>query len=174
MAKQKTSPSSTTTQDEKINEVIGLIRLMSETGLAELEVETSDLKVTLKKHATVQQIMTQSFAGPSPMPIPSGSQQAGPTKPAGADEKKEASDSQYHKICSPMAGTFYISPSPNSPPYVKDGDKVSAGQPVCIVEAMKLMNEIKADKAGKIVKVLRNNAEPVDKGTVLFYVDLKG
>jgi acetyl-CoA carboxylase biotin carboxyl carrier protein len=77
-----------------------------------------------------------------------------------------------HKILSPMAGTFYRAPSPTSPPYVEEGQKVTAGQPVCIVEAMKLMNEIKADKTGKIVKILVENAKPVEKGSELFIIEL--
>jgi acetyl-CoA carboxylase biotin carboxyl carrier protein len=82
-----------------------------------------------------------------------------------------APEAAFHKILSPMAGTFYRAPSPTSPPYVNEGETVVAGKPVCIVEAMKLMNEIKADRAGKVVKVLIENAQPVDKGTPLFLID---
>ncbi len=70
-----------------------------------------------------------------------------------------------------MAGTFYRSPSPSAPPFTKVDDDVKAGQPVCIVEAMKLMNEIKADKAGKIVQILVENGKPVEKGTPLFAIE---
>lgn len=78
---------------------------------------------------------------------------------------------EYYKIISPMVGTFYRAPSPNSPPYVKEGDYIEAGTTVCIIEAMKLMNEIKSEKSGKVVRILVENAQAVEKGTVLFELD---
>ncbi|HQG28947.1 MAG TPA: acetyl-CoA carboxylase biotin carboxyl carrier protein, partial [Candidatus Ozemobacteraceae bacterium] len=89
-------------------------------------------------------------------------------KPAPVAAPAEA---EWHKIVSPMAGTFYRAPAPTAPQFVKVGDVVKIGQPVCIVEAMKLMNEIKADKAGKVVNILIENGKPVEKGTPLFHID---
>jgi acetyl-CoA carboxylase biotin carboxyl carrier protein len=86
--------------------------------------------------------------------------------------EKTAVETSFHQIVSPMAGTFYRSPSPTSDPYCKDGAEIAEGQTVCIVEAMKMMNEIKADKSGKIVKILVENGKPVEKGTVLLHVDI--
>lgn len=159
---------------DKLQEVFDLIKLMSDTGLSELEVETSAMKLILKKFSS----QVVSFHQPIeqiPQGIPMIPRSSLPLK---SSEKKEVSEKTavedtYHKILSPMSGTFYRAPSPSSPPYVKDGDAIIAGQPVCIVEAMKLMNEIKADKPGKIVKVLLENGKPVEKGTVLFHIDLK-
>ncbi len=173
---RKEAAATSTTPEQTISEVVGLIKLMGETGLAELRMESPGLKVSLKKESTPSFIGVQS---PQTMVMP---QMAMPTVPSPAPQKNtgaeaakaapKAEDSaKFHQICSPMAGTFYRQPSPNSPPYVKEGDQIKAGQPLCIIEAMKLMNEIKAEVVGKIVKIVAENAKPVDKGTVLFLVD---
>lgn len=169
--------------EPKLEEVLKIIDLMGSTDLVELELETPELKISLKRAGAEPVIhMIQApqtmmsapgmmpstqVAAPAPVRTP-----AGVTKPAQvAASAAEAPKVEYHKIVSPMAGTFYRAPSPSAPPYVKEGDVVKAGQPVCIIEAMKLMNEIKADKAGKIVKVPCDNAQPVEKGTALFLID---
>ncbi len=173
--------------DPNLDEVLKIIDLMGSTDLVELELETPELKISLKRAGSepvIQMIQApqQMMAGPqvlSPQPItvsprPAGGT-AGSAKPApAAPPVPEAPKVEYHKIVSPMAGTFYRAPSPSAPPYVKEGDLVKAGQPVCIIEAMKLMNEIKADKGGKIIKVPVDNAQPVEKGAALFLIDPNG
>ncbi|RCK78709.1 MAG: Biotin carboxyl carrier protein of acetyl-CoA carboxylase [Candidatus Ozemobacter sibiricus] len=182
-----------------LDEVLEIIRLMGETKLAEISLETPELKLALRKQPLPPTPPSGSANG-IPLPIPVASPMAmpypgilptslppGPPPPlSGNGEQKTenrvaaskpekapppAPQKTYHKILSPMAGTFYRAPSPNSPPYVNEGDLVTPGKTVCIVEAMKLMNEIKADKAGKIVKIHGVNAKPVEKGTVLFEID---
>ena len=88
----------------------------------------------------------------------------------GAGKTSASADEGLHVVKSPIVGTFYESPSPGSPPFVKPGDKVEAGQVLCIIEAMKLMNEIEADLGGEIVKRLVNNGQPVEYGQPLFSI----
>ncbi|NLI77567.1 MAG: acetyl-CoA carboxylase biotin carboxyl carrier protein [Candidatus Riflebacteria bacterium] len=179
------SPSAANRQSPPLEDVLQIIRLMGESRLAEVELETPDLKISLKKHScppAVPAVPTYTLSPQMPMPfVPNGfplpaattepkpeakAPAPKPEKPAPAVPQKT-----YHKIFSPMAGTFYRAPSPTSPSYVSEGDQVTPGKPVCIVEAMKLMNEIKADKAGRVVKIHVANAKPVEKGTLLFEID---
>ncbi len=164
MPKAKTAPNH---EDQKIDQVVELIRLMGENRLAELELETSGLKMSLKKHSQLQ--MHQVHTPVQPIPImPVETRKLPAEKTAVSPEKApEPAASNFKTIVSPMAGTFYRSPSPDSPPYIKEGDTIKAGQTVCIVEAMKMMNEIKSDKAGKVVKILIENGKPVEKGSIL-------
>ncbi len=185
-----------------LDEVLDIIGLMGETRLAEISLETPDLKLALRKQpapppsqATPVGIpismpmpmpmpgqMAMAFPGMIPSPPPPGPVMPGSINENGKGENRPAAakpekapppvpQKSYHKILSPMAGTFYRAPSPNSPPYVNEGDVVTPGKTVCIVEAMKLMNEIKADKAGKIIKIHVTNAKPVEKGTILLEID---
>ncbi|HNV69115.1 MAG TPA: acetyl-CoA carboxylase biotin carboxyl carrier protein [Candidatus Ozemobacteraceae bacterium] len=162
--------------EQTISEVVNLIKLMGETGLAELRMESPGLKVSLKKESTPSFVGFQTpstLAMPSmvvPQATASASTKTTPTEPAKTAPKIDE-NAKYHQVCSPMAGTFYRQPSPNSPPYVKEGDQVKNGQPLCIIEAMKLMNEIKSEVTGKIIKIVAENAKPVDKGSILFLVD---
>lgn len=161
--------------EQAISEVVHLIKLMGETGLAELRMESPGLKVSLKKESTPAFIgfpPAQPTFSPPPANLPLATPLT--AKPPVGESIKTATKPEeltHHQICSPMAGTFYRQPSPNSPPYVKEGDQVKVGQPLCIVEAMKLMNEIKSDVAGRIVKVVMENAKPVEKGSVMFLID---
>lgn len=178
-------------EEPKLDEVLQIIKLMGSTDLAELELETPDLKISLKRggsdpviqmiHApqgmmTAAPMMQQMVSG-APIPAPRNSSTGGGSGKSAtitAPVPPEPPKIEYHKIASPMAGTFYRAPSPSAPPYVKEGDVVKAGQPICIIEAMKLMNEIKADKGGTIIKIPFENAQPVEKGTVLFLIDPNG
>jgi len=168
-------------------EVAGIIRLMGETGLAELDLETPAMKIALRRQVVSHSINGNSNTGnttqnsPSvpvgtqsfvQQPSASSSVQLHQAATAKSPVKPAVPEATWHKIASPMAGTFYRSPSPSAPQYVKIGDEVKAGQPICIVEAMKLMNEIKADKAGKIVHILVENGKSVEKGTPLFHIDI--
>lgn len=80
-------------------------------------------------------------------------------------------EESFLKILSPMAGTFYLTPSPSSPPFVKEGDYIKIGQPICIIEAMKLMNEIKSDKSGRVIKIVFPSGQTIEKGAILFFIE---
>ncbi len=154
-------------RDKIVDKVIEIIQFMGDNRLAELELESDELKLSLKKHAGSIQL-----AAPVAAPVSVAAPIAAPAQAAEKSKVETQTDehADLHKISSPMAGTFYRAPSPTSSPFVNEGDMVTAGQTVCIVEAMKMMNEIKADKAGKIVKILIENGQPVEKGADLFCI----
>ncbi len=146
-----------------LKEIKEMISLMNDNELVELEVELDGTKIKIKKSFT-------EGAVPLLRPIPeyrveTQSSSAKPTDPAAANGKKTL------EIKSPMVGTFYRTPSPEAPPFVDVGQVVEVGQVVCIVEAMKLMNEIKSEIRGKVVEVTVENAEPVEFGQKLFVVE---
>jgi acetyl-CoA carboxylase biotin carboxyl carrier protein len=162
--------------DQAIDKVVDLIKFMGENRLSELELETSDLKLSLKKHTTGHLPGLQHHMPSMPMPVMQFEPLVAPVKksekPVAANEKAApAAVDKYKTIVSPMTGTFYRSPSPDSQPFIKEGDVLKSGQTICIVEAMKMMNEIKSDKAGKVLKILIENGKPVEKGTVLVHLE---
>jgi acetyl-CoA carboxylase biotin carboxyl carrier protein len=155
-----------------------LIEFLIEKDIAEFELERGDVKVKIKR-AGEQSLPAahdpRYFAVHSaPMSAPPAATGAVPQAPPAAaptaKEQAAASRAGLHVVKSPIVGTFYESPSPGSPPFVKNGDKVTAGQVLCIVEAMKLMNEIEADVAGEIVERLVNNGQPIEYGQELFSI----
>jgi len=143
-----------------------LIEFLKEQDIAEFELERGDVKVRIKRGAPVVaaavpvQTTPLLTASPSGNPAPASTEALGP-KPPAADEG-------LHIVKSPIVGTFYESPSPGSPPFVKPGDAVEAGQVLCIIEAMKLMNEIQAEAAGEVVKIYVENGQAVEYGQPLF------
>ncbi len=149
---------------KEIKEIIGL---MNENDLTEVEVEREGSKIKIKRASTE---FVETVVRPSALPqykvanLPASQ----PTASAPAEEKP---GKLTKSISSPMVGTFYRSPSPESPAFVEIGQVVEVGQVVCIVEAMKLMNEIKSEVRGKVVEIKANNAEPVEFGQVLFVVE---
>jgi acetyl-CoA carboxylase biotin carboxyl carrier protein len=150
-----------------LKELKELVELMNENNLAELEVERDGTKIKLKKtgeHSVSVQPM--SYA------IPTTPAAKGPAAPQSAAEAAApAANGNLKEVKSPMVGTFYRAPSPEAAPFVELGQTVEVGQVVCIVEAMKLMNEIKSEVRGKVVEICVDNAEPVEFGQVLFRVD---
>ena len=138
-----------------IKEIKDMINLMNENGLAELEIEKDGMRIRLKKSGSGFEKALE-FA---PQPAPE-------TKSAEKTEKKNTIE-----IKAPMVGTFYRSPSPETPPYVNIGDSIDAGQVLCVIEAMKLMNEIKSEIKGRIIDIHVENAEPVEFGQVLFVIE---
>jgi acetyl-CoA carboxylase biotin carboxyl carrier protein len=144
-----------------------LIEFLKEQDIAEFELERGDVKVRIKRGTPVA-------IAPSPLPISAPAVSAGaaapPAQPPAAPSPSKAVDEGLHQVKSPIVGTFYESPSPGSPPFVKAGDTVEAGQVLCIIEAMKLMNEIEADVSGEVVKRLVNNGQPVEYGQPLFSI----
>ncbi len=159
-----------------------LIDYLVEKDIAEFEFERGDVKVRVKRGATV--IAAPQFAPPEARfvgvppavsPAPGAHAPAGPTPAAPAVPTPEVSeDAELHIIRSPIVGTFYEAPSPGAPAFVKVGDTVSEGQVLCIIEAMKLMNEIESDVAGEIVKKYVVNAQPVEYGQPLFGIRPRG
>ena len=155
-----------------------LIEFLIEKDIAEFELERGDVKVRIKRageHTVVHSQAEPRFyavpAAPSPavelgaVPV-AGAPPAAPPAPAAAP----AADEGLQKVKSPIVGTFYEAPSPGAPPFVKPGDSVEVGQVLCIVEAMKLLNEIESDVAGEIVKKLANNGQPIEYGQELFLI----
>ncbi|MBL8012420.1 MAG: acetyl-CoA carboxylase biotin carboxyl carrier protein [Candidatus Omnitrophica bacterium] len=148
---------------KEIKEIIGL---MNENDLAEIEIERDGLKLKLKKSVLESSlVMPSAPVKYSLEKIPTPTTNHEPVS-AGEPSKKGGAE-----IKSPMVGTFYRSPSPEAPPFVEIGQMVEVGQVVCIVEAMKLMNEIKSEVRGKIKEAVVDNAEPVEFGQALFIVE---
>lgn len=156
-----------------IKQIQDLIKFVSKSGVNEVSIEEKDFKITIKTNqeptyvtATVPVAAQAPAAAPAPVA-------AAPAPAAPAAEAPAANDasSKYITIKSPMIGTFYRTPSPDKPAFVNVGDEISVGQVVCIVEAMKLFNEIESEVSGKIVKVLVDNAQPIEYDQPLFLVD---
>lgn len=160
----------------KTKEIRDLIEFISQTGLNEVNIETEELKLSVKREAEVSAKMLESLKSAVPAqqaPAPAAPAPTPVTTPAASEAApaKTEETGTYIEIKSPMIGTFYRSSSPESPPLASVGDKVEKGQAVCIIEAMKLFNEIESEVSGTIVKVMVDNASPVEYDQVLFLVD---
>ena len=149
-----------------IKEIKEMINLMNENGLTELEVEKDDMRIRLKKTASG----VEGFEAPVGYSA-GGSAAVGSAKMQGVQEIEEKNVIKTVEIKSPMVGTFYRAPNPEAPSYVEVGQTIEPGQVICIIEAMKLMNEIKSEIKGKILEILVDNAEPVEFGQSLFLID---
>ena len=149
-----------------------LVRLLDESSLDSLEIERGGTRVRLAKSPAGG---PRAASSPPPaLPVAAERPQAPPPSalpPATADSAPEADGPTLVEVTSPMVGTFYRAPSPEADPYVETGDAVDAGDVLCVIEAMKLMNELECETAGRIVEVCVANAEPVDYGQVLFRVE---
>jgi acetyl-CoA carboxylase biotin carboxyl carrier protein len=151
-----------------------LIEFLIEKDIAEFELERGDVKVKIKRAAEAPPALLPDsrYIAVHPAPVPTGP--AVPSAPVPINLAASASapepESDLHIVKSPIVGTFYESPSPGSPPFVKVGDTLEVGQLLCIVEAMKLMNEIECDVAGELVKKLVANGQPIEYGQELFAV----
>lgn len=140
-----------------------LAKIISETGLTEISLEDGEQAITLRKDVIVSAAPQVVAAAPS-APASAPSAQPAASSPAAPAKKGTP-------ITSPMVGTFYKSPSPDAAPFVSVGDTVKNGDVVCIVEAMKMMNEIKAEVAGKVLEICVEDGQPVEFGQVLMYVE---
>ena len=164
-----------------IKEIQDLIKFVAKSGVSEVEIEQKDFKLTIKaedKSAKEERQIIVQAAAPAPAqiaaPAPAQAAPAAPdpaTPAAPATPEVASDDSKYVTIKSPMIGTFYRSPGPDKDAFVSVGDTISNGSTVCIIEAMKLFNEIEAEVSGKIVKVLVDDATPVEYDQPLFLVD---
>jgi acetyl-CoA carboxylase biotin carboxyl carrier protein len=158
----------------KFEEICELIRLVGSSGVAAVEVEHAGSRVRIEGRTQTASAPSASAAAPNssvivPDAVPEA-QQVAPVTVAPDGVAVAAEDDNLHSIASPIVGTFYRAPNPDADPYVKVGDFVEAGQTLCIVEAMKLMNEIESDISGTVVRVLPENAQPVEYGENLFLV----
>lgn len=150
-----------------IDEIKELIEILNNTDIAELCVESEGVKISIKKGSAWQAVV-------SPQPAVVAAPQApveAPQPPAEAAADPDEDDDRYIKVTAPMVGTFYRAPAPDAAPYVSVGDVVEVGQPLCIIEAMKLMNEIESEVRGRVVKILVENEEPVEYGELLFLIE---
>ena len=155
-----------------LNYLEKLLKLFDESSLTELEIDEEGTQVRLARQK--EQAAPMQFAFPQMQPAYGGAPQAAPASAAPAAPKAEAPAStgaSYHEVKSPIVGTFYRAPSPEADSYVQVGQSVQVGTTLCIIEAMKLMNEIESDAAGKIVKILVENGQPVEYGQVLMLIE---
>ena len=148
-----------------LKEIKEMIALMNENNLTELELERDGLKIRLKKSAAGGYTTEQIIVHQAPAGIPAMQGQIA------AKEERVEVPSGGVQIKAPMVGTFYKAPSPDAAPYVDVGSSVEVGQVICIIEAMKLMNEIKSEIKGKVVKILADNGSPVEFGQPLFLIE---
>ncbi|QII49763.1 acetyl-CoA carboxylase biotin carboxyl carrier protein [Bacillus paralicheniformis] len=153
-----------------IDEIRQLIKLIDESSINEFTYENEGSKVELKKQSGTVQTIQQVAAAPVQAPAPEAPAKQAPVQDAPAAEEAAKDGGNLHKITSPMVGTFYASSSPEADPYVTVGSKVTESSVVCIVEAMKLFNEIEAEVKGEIVEVLVENGQLVEYGQPLFLV----
>jgi len=146
-----------------IKEIKEMVNLMNENGLVELEIEKDGMRIRLKKITS----QTEAFTGPIMVERERIAQ--GPTNEISGIQEKTAVKTV--EIKAPMVGTFYRAPSPETPPYAEVDQIIESGQVICIIEAMKLMNEIKSEIKGKILEILVDNTEPVEFGQPMFIIE---
>jgi len=166
-----TGKSSTNSTNMKTAEIRDLIEFLSKSGLNEVNIETKELKLHVKREP--DQNVIQGTAAPmvAPVPVAAAPAPAAPAAPATPKPAAAPAGKNTIDIKSPMIGTFYRSANPDSPPFVSVGDKITKGQTVCIIEAMKLFNEIESEVSGTVVKVFCENSTPVEYDQVLFVVE---
>lgn len=156
----------------KTSEIRDLIDFIAQSGLNEVDIETKELKLHVKREPDQKVIKSAAPVIAAPVPVAAATPIAPTVAAAPAKaEKPAAVSSTTVEIKSPMIGTFYRSANPDSPPFVSVGDKITKGQTVCIIEAMKLFNEIESEVSGTIVKAMAENSSPVEYDQVLFVVE---
>lgn len=159
----------------ELKEIQNLIKFVAKSGANEVKLEMGDIKITIKTGADRHETNYFQQASPVSMPVPvqPAEAQASPlaSEPSATEEKDGEDTSKYIEIKSPIIGTLYRKPSPDKPVFVKVGDTIEAGDTVCIIEAMKLFNEVESEVSGKIVKVLIEDSSPVEFDQPLFLID---
>ena len=141
-----------------------LAKIISDNGLTEISLEDGEQAITIRKD------LPEVIAA-APAAIPAAAPVAAAQAPASAPTVAKEPEANGKAITSPMVGTFYAAPSPDAAPFVEVGSTVNVGDVVCIIEAMKLMNEIKSEQAGKVVQICVKNGDPIEYGQVLMYVE---
>ena len=150
-----------------IRKVKKLIELLEESGIAEIEIHEGEESVRISRESKIapaQQFVSAAPAAPAPAPAPAATPESAPAA------EEEAAVPAGHQVTSPIVGTLYRASSPGAKPFVEVGQQVNVGDTLCIVEAMKIMNQIEADKAGVVKAVLVENGEPVEFGQPLFVI----
>lgn len=155
----------------ELKDIQNLIKFVAKSGASEVKLEMEDIKITIKTGSEKTETTILQQAAPIGMPQLPVTQSAPTETTVKEPAKKDDTNSNYIEIKSPIIGTFYRKPSPDKPVFVEVGDMVSTHSVVCIIEAMKLFNEIEAEVAGKIVKILVEDGSPVEFGQPLFLVD---
>jgi len=149
-----------------IRKVKKLIELLEESGISELEISEGEESVRISRHPRMTMQPPMALASPMSQPVPA----AAPATPAtAAGEHKPRNDE--HTVTSPMVGTYYSASSPGAKAFVEIGMEIKVGQILCIIEAMKMMNQIESDKAGRVTAMLAKNGEPVEFGQPLFIIE---
>lgn len=159
--------SSGTKEDDyvDINQIRELVRVAEESGVGEIVVEEEGVRIAVRMPGQGAPVAAPTAAAPVAQAAPA------PAAPAPAAEPASDRPASWVPVVAPMVGTYYEAPAPGEPPFVKVGDEVAANETLCIVEAMKLMNEITAEEMGTVREVCLSDATPVEYGTVLFYVE---
>ena len=175
----------------KLSEIQELIRFVAKSGVTEIELELKDFKINIKTPARKRRgglveateiiaddstappavAPAQLVVAPVPLAVPAPTSAPDSTAEAESSDAGEVDESEYVTIKSPMIGTFYRAPAPDKPPFLNVGDVFNEGDIICIVEAMKLFNEIEAEVSGKVVKVLVDDASPVEYDQPIFLVE---
>jgi acetyl-CoA carboxylase biotin carboxyl carrier protein len=177
MAARKEQSENAAKASVNMEELRELIALLRDNGLAELELEREDFRVRLRREGvSFSGDHSQYIAVPAPVSVsnptaptaPASNPAAAPAHPGAEASTAASADQDLHIVPSPIVGTFYRSPSPTAEPFVKIGSNVEPATVVCIIEAMKLMNEIQAEATGEVVKVYVENGQPVEYGQPLF------
>jgi acetyl-CoA carboxylase biotin carboxyl carrier protein len=154
-----------------LKELKELIEFLIEKEIAEFELERGDVKVRIKRAG--EHMIMHGHADPRVFAIPAASPPTpvlAATPAVAAPAAPATQEESLHAVKSPIVGTYYEAPSPGAPPFVKVGDTVAEGQVLCIVEAMKLLNEIESDVSGEVVKILASNGQPIEYGQELFAI----
>jgi len=149
-----------------IRSIRKLIEIVEQSDIAEIEIKEGEHNIRISRSKEQVVVAAPVAAAPAAAPAPVAAPVAAPTT-----ESAVSSEANGHKVTSPMVGTFYTSPSPDAGPFVKVGDKVSEGDTLCIIEAMKIMNPIESDKTGTVKQVVAVNGEPVEFGQTLFVIE---
>lgn len=152
-----------------IRKIKKLVQLLEESGIAELEISEGEESVRISRYPTGGIIQQLASGPPAVQQLPVSQ----PASVAAASAEPEQAEEEIpgHKVVSPMVGTFYESASPGADPFVRVGSQVKTGDTLCIIEAMKMMNQIEADKDGRITAILATNGEPVEYGQILFVIE---
>jgi acetyl-CoA carboxylase biotin carboxyl carrier protein len=155
-----------------IRKIKKLIELLEESGIAEIEIKEGEEAVRISRmptgNAALHGMPTYAMPMAAPLAAPA---QAAASAPAAADAPAARPRTNEHVVTAPMVGTFYAASTPGSKPFVEIGDEVKVGQTLCIIEAMKMMNQIESDKAGRVTSIMARNGDPVEFGQPLFVVE---
>jgi acetyl-CoA carboxylase biotin carboxyl carrier protein len=166
------APKPATTLNMNLKEIESLIQFVQKSGVNEVSLEQKDFRIVIKtSHGAMAAPAVVHAAAPQVIHAAAPAAAPAPAAPKAPEAPKAADESKLVTIKSPMIGTFYRSSSPDKPSFVNVGDEVKAGKVLCIIEAMKLFNEIESEVSGRIVKVLVDNASPVEYDQPLFLVD---